>query len=51
MSQLAPIYNANTIIAVILGIILLKEIPNASQMIRIIIGAVMIVVGAVLVSI
>ena len=51
VSQLAPIYNANTIIAVILGIILLKEIPNTSQMIRIILGAVMIVVGAVLVSI
>ena len=49
--QLAPIYNANTIIAVVLGIIFLKEIPNTSQMIRIIIGALMIVGGAVLVSI
>ena len=51
VAQLAPIYNANTIIAVILGIILLKEIPNASQMVRIIIGSVMVVVGAVLVSV
>ncbi|MBI3035151.1 EamA family transporter [Candidatus Woesearchaeota archaeon] len=51
VAQLAPIYNANTIIAVILGIILLKEVPNMSQMIRIIIGTLMIVGGAVLVSI
>ena len=51
VAQLAPIYNANTIIAVILGIFLLKEIPDMSQMIRIIIGALMIVAGAVLVSI
>lgn len=51
VAQLAPIYNANTIIAVILGIFLLKEIPNMSQMIRIIIGAVLIVAGAVLVSV
>ncbi len=51
VSQLAPIYNTNTIVAVILGIILLKEIPNASQMARIIVGALMIVGGAVLVSV
>ena len=51
IAQLAPIYNTNTIIAVILGIILLKEIPDMSQIIRIVIGAVMIVIGAVLVSV
>ena len=51
IAQLAPIYNTNTIITVILGIILLKEIPDMSQMIRIIIGAFMIVAGAVLVAI
>ena len=51
IAQLAPIYNTNTIIAVILGIVLLKEIPDMSQIIRIIIGAFMIVIGAVLVSI
>ncbi len=51
VAQLAPVYNTNTIIAVILGIILLKEIPDMSQIIRIVIGAVMIVVGAVLVSV
>ena len=51
VARLAPLYNANTIIAVVLGIVLLKEIPKMSQMIRIIIGALMIVAGAVLVSI
>ena len=51
VAKLAPIYNTNTIITVVLGIIFLKEIPDASQMFRVITGAVMVVVGAVLVSI
>lgn len=51
ISRLAPIYNTNTILAVLMGIIFLKEIPDTSQIFRIITGAVLIVVGAVLVSI
>ncbi|MBI2657883.1 EamA family transporter [Candidatus Woesearchaeota archaeon] len=51
VSQLAPIYNTNTILAVLLGIIFLKEIPDVSQVFRIISGAVLIVIGSVLVSI
>lgn len=51
IARLAPIYNINTLITVLLGIIILKEIPDASQMIRVIGGAVLIVIGAVLVSI
>ena len=51
VARLAPIYNTNTLIAVIMGIIFLKEIPDASQIFRIIAGAVLIVIGAVLVSI
>jgi len=51
VARLAPIYNTNTIITVVLGIIFLKEIPDASQMFRVITGAVMVVVGAILVSI
>src|SRR3990167_1551069 len=51
VAKLAPLYNANTIIAVILGIVLLKEVPDTSQMWRVVAGAVMIVVGAVLVSV
>ncbi|MBS3105618.1 EamA family transporter [Candidatus Woesearchaeota archaeon] len=51
VAKLAPLYNANTIIAVILGIVLLKEVPDMSQMWRVVAGAVMIVVRAVLVSV
>ncbi|MBI1935187.1 EamA family transporter [Candidatus Woesearchaeota archaeon] len=51
VARLAPIYNTNTLIAVVLGIIFLKEIPDVSQMWRVISGAVMIVIGAVLVSV
>ena len=50
IARLAPIYNTNTIIAVLIGIIFLKEIPDKSQIFRIIAGAVMIVLGAVMVS-
>jgi len=51
VARLAPIFNTNTLITVVLGIILLHEIPNASQMFRVIAGAVLIVVGAILVSV
>jgi len=50
VSKLTPIYNTNTLIAVILGIILLKEIPAANQMIKVVLGAICIVIGAILVS-
>lgn len=51
VARLAPIYNTNTILAVLIAIIFLKEIPDVSQMFRIIAGAVLIVVGAILVSV
>ena len=51
IARLAPIYNTNTLLAVLLGIIFLKEIPDASQIFRVIAGAALIVVGAVLVSV
>ena len=51
IARLAPIYNTNTLLAVLLGIIFLKEIPDASQIFRVIAGAVLIVAGAVLVSV
>ena len=51
VARLAPIYNINTILAVLMGIIFLKEIPDSSQMIRVIGGAVLIVIGAILVSV
>jgi len=51
VARLAPIYNINTILAVLMGIIFLHEIPDATQMFRVIAGAVLIVIGAILVSV
>jgi uncharacterized membrane protein len=50
IAKLAPIYNTNTLIAVFLGIVFLKEIPAGSEIIKVVLGAVLIVIGAVLVS-
>jgi|SRR3989344_2879656 len=50
VAKLTPIYNINTLIAVLLGIILLHELPTAEEMIKVIIGAILIVIGAILVS-
>ena len=49
IARLAPVYSTNTILAVLMGIIFLKEIPNASHIFRIISGAVLIVIGLILV--
>ena len=50
ISQLAPVYNINTLVAVVLGIFLLGEIPDFSQALKIFAGAVLITIGAILVS-
>jgi uncharacterized membrane protein len=50
VSRLTPIYNTNTLVAVLLGIILLKELPAGTEKIKVIIGAALIVVGGILVS-
>ena len=51
IARLSPIYNTNTLLTVILGIVFLKEIPDKSQVFRIVSGAILIVIGAILVSI
>ena len=51
VARLAPIYNINTILAVLMGVIFLHEIPDATQMFRVIVGAILIVIGAILVSV
>lgn len=51
VARIAPIYNTNTLIAVLLGILILKEVPDTTQILRVISGAVLIVIGAILVSI
>jgi transporter family protein len=50
VSRLVPIFNTNTLIAVLLGIILLGEIPKAAAMVKVIIGAILIVLGSILVA-
>jgi uncharacterized membrane protein len=51
VAKLTPIYNTNTLVAVILGIIILNELPSADNMLRVLAGAVLIVIGAILVSV
>jgi uncharacterized membrane protein len=50
MSQVVPIYNTNTLVAVILVIVLLKELPQGADRLRVILGALFITLGAILVS-
>lgn len=50
VARLAPIYNCNTLVAVLLGILVLREIGDASQIIRVLAGSVLIVIGGVLVA-
>ena len=50
VARLAPIYNSNTLVAVFLGMVILHEVRDASGMLRVLIGSVLIVAGGVLVT-
>ena len=50
ISRLAVIYNTNTLVAVVLGILVLKELPSASSAWKVILGSIFVVAGAILVS-
>ena len=50
VSRAVPIFNCNTLVAVLLGIIVLKEIPDAVGIVKIAIGSVMVILGGVLVA-
>jgi uncharacterized membrane protein len=50
VSRLVPIYNCNTLIAVLAGIMILHEMPDFAGAVRLIIGSVLIVAGGVLVA-
>jgi len=50
VAKLTPIYNTNTLVAVLLGIVLLNEVPLSGDRVKVIIGAILIVIGAILVS-
>lgn len=49
-SKLVPIYNTNTLVSVFLGLIFLHELPAPDQRIKVISGALLIVIGSILVS-
>lgn len=50
ISRLTPIFNTNTLIAVLLGIILLGELPKAAAAVKVIVGAILIILGSALVA-
>jgi glucose uptake protein GlcU len=50
VSRAVPIFNCNTLVAVLLGIMVLKEIPDSAGIVRIVIGSAMVILGGVLVA-
>lgn len=48
--KLVPIYNTNTLVAVTLGLVLLHEIPSPDERLKVIAGAILIIIGGILVS-
>lgn len=49
VSQLIPLINANTLVSVILGLVILREYQSVS-MVKVIIGTILIVLGAVVIK-
>lgn len=50
VSRLVPIFNCNTLIAVLLGILVLHESPDFAGAMKLLAGSVLIVIGGVLVA-
>jgi len=50
IARMTPLYNTNTLIAVVLGILVLHELPNPANALKVGLGAVLIFAGAILVS-
>jgi uncharacterized membrane protein len=50
VSRMAPIYNMNTLVVVLGAILLLHELPDKSQVLKVVVGAALIVAGGILVS-
>jgi uncharacterized membrane protein len=51
LSQLVPVYNTNTLVAFILAVVLFKELPQGSDLLRNALGALLIVGGTILIGI
>jgi uncharacterized membrane protein len=50
ISQLVPVYNTNTLIAFVLAIWFFKELPSGPELLRNLIGAILIVAGTTLIG-
>lgn len=50
VARAVPIFNCNTLVAAVLGIVLLREIPDSAAVVRILTGSLMIVFGGILVA-
>jgi uncharacterized membrane protein len=50
VSRVVPIFNCNTLVAVLLGIMVLHEVPNLAGAMRILIGSLLIVFGGIIVA-
>jgi len=50
LAQMVPLFNTNTLVAFLLAILIFKELPDKSDLLRCSIGAIMIVIGAILIS-
>jgi uncharacterized membrane protein len=50
ISQLVPIYNTNTLVAFVLAVVFLRELPHASDLLRNLAGALLIVMGTILIG-
>lgn len=48
VSRLVPLYNCNTLVAVLLGIVFLREVPNRAELPQVVCGALLVVGGGVL---
>ncbi len=48
VARLAPIVGVNILITVVLGIVLLKEVPNPAEMAKTVAGALLVVIGSAL---
>jgi uncharacterized membrane protein len=50
VARLVPLYNANTLVALALAFIVLREIPHAGEIIKLSCGSALILLGAILVA-
>ncbi len=50
VARLVPLYNANTLVALVLAIGLLGEIPATGEMLKVGVGSLLVVVGGLLVA-